>query len=357
MKLLKAYRKQTISVLLLLGLTGTVITGCGGGTLKAIPTPGPVETSTPIPTTAPSPTPVPAPYSFPFTGMPSQEEVKSRPFIVMVENSPQARPQTGLDQADIVYEILAEGEITRFVAVYQSQDAKVIGPVRSIRPYFVEIGAGLDAVIVHAGWSQDAMNILVGRKLAHLDQVYGDDAFYWRDKDRKAPHNLYTSVEKMKLGAETRKFREEWKGPVLSFAKDGKSTFQTSSAATSATKIEIPYISGYVVSYEYDVESGQYKRTMAGKPHLDKESEKQLTATNLLVLESKHQILDNAGRRNVDIFGPGKGIMLQQGKQIEVTWEQKNGIIRAYDGANEVRLLPGTTWVQIVPINSAVKVE
>lgn len=78
----------------------------------------------------------------------------------MVENAPQARPQTGLDQADIVYEILAEGEITRFVSVFQSHEATTIGPVRSIRPYFVEIGDALDAVIVHAGWSQEAMDMM-----------------------------------------------------------------------------------------------------------------------------------------------------------------------------------------------------
>jgi hypothetical protein len=351
MKSWKLYRKQTISAILLLSLSGVALIGCTKAPQETPPSQKPVETLSPSP--EPTATPIAAPYTFPLTGLPSQQQVKTRPFMVMVENSPQARPQSGLDQADIVYEILAEGEITRFVAVFQSHDTKVIGPVRSIRPYFVEIGAALDAIIVHAGWSQDAMNILTGRHLSHLDQVYGDDAYYWRSNDRKAPHNLYTSVEKMTQGADARKFRKEWKAPILTFAQDGQGLNQ----GNVANHIEIPYIMGYVVSYEYDAAKGVYNRSMDGKPHLDKESGNQLTATNLLVLESKHQILDKAGRRDVDIFGPGKGLMLQQGKALDVTWEQKNGIIRAYQDGKEVRLLPGTTWVQIVPEGSAVKVE
>jgi hypothetical protein len=346
----KINRKQTINAILLLGLTGLTLTACGQGSEVATPTPkAPLES----PSASLQPTATPAPYTFPLTGLPSQQLVKTRPFLVMVENAPQARPQSGLDQADIVYEILAEGEITRFVSVFQSHEAKVIGPVRSIRPYFVEIGAALDAVIVHAGWSQDAMNILSGRKLSHLDQVYGDEAYYWRSKERKAPHNLYTSVEKMTQGSADRKFRQEWRGPILSFAKQGQGLPQ----GTAANRIQIPYIRGYVVSYAYDPAAGVYQRSMDGKPHVDKESGKQLAATNLLVLESKHQILDKVGRREVDIFGPGKGLLLQNGKSVNITWEQKNGIIRAYQNGREMPLLPGTTWVQMVPEHSEVKVE
>jgi hypothetical protein len=285
--------------------------------------------------------------------MPSKVDIASRPYLVMVENSPQARPQTGLDKADIVYEILAEGEITRFVSVFQSVNVPTVGPVRSIRPYFVEIGDMLDAVIVHAGWSQDAMNILSGRKLAHLDQVYGDDAYYWRATDRKAPHNLYTSTEKMAEGAVARKFRKEWKGPQPLFAKNTPVTL----TGTSARKIEIPYISGYKVSYEYEAANNTYKRSMAGQPHLDKESGQQLETVNLLVLESKHTILDKEGRRNVNVFGPGKGVLLQQGKSLAITWERKDGMIRPYADGKEVPLLPGNTWVQIVPLGTELKLE
>lgn len=290
--------------------------------------------------------------SYPLTGLQSDKEMKERPVMVMVENSPKARPQTGLDQADIVYEILAEGDITRFVAVYQSQKPEVIGPVRSIRPYFVQLGEQIDAVIVHAGWSQDAMNLIASRKLNHLDQVYGDDKYYWRDKSRKAPHNLYTSIEKVREGAVNKKFRPEWKEVKLPFLQNG-----TTIEGTLANLVTIPYINGYKVSYQYDESTNTYLRTMAGKPHNDKETDKQLSAANLLIVEAKHRILDKAGRRDVDVIGPGKGYLLQQGSAQEIVWENKDGLIRAYANGKELPLLQGKTWVQVVPTGTKVTFE
>jgi hypothetical protein len=276
----------------------------------------------------------------------------------MVENAPQARPQSGLQQADLVFEVLAEGEITRFVSVFQSQPAEIIGPVRSIRPYFVELGEMLDAVIVHAGWSQDAMNLLQSHKLNHLDQVYGDHAFYWRATDRKAPHNLYTSTAKIAEGAETRKFRSEWKRKELLFAQTAASPGASASVVTTpASRVQIPYIRGYVVSYDYDTSKGIYLRSMDGQPHADKESGIQLHTRNLLVLEAKHAVLDKEGRRSVDVTGPGKGTLMQEGKALSVTWQQKDGMLRVYAGSSEVPLLPGNTWVQIVPEGTALQME
>lgn len=359
MKSLSLFRKKNLSAWLVLGCSVIAIVGCSD-TPASLPSTSPnaaeATSAAASPATKPAATAVETelPYKFPLTGLPTDKEVKSRPFMVMVENAPQSRPQTGLDQADIVYEILAEGEITRFVSVFQSQAAKTIGPVRSIRPYFVEIGDALDAVIVHAGWSQEAMDMMAGRKLAHLDEVYGDGAYYWRATDRKAPHNLYTSVDKMKQGAEARKFRSEWNGPLLAFAKDGQSKL----TGAAVNYIQIPYIQGYFASYEYNAVEGVYKRSMEGKPHLDKETGKQLQTKNLLVLESKHKIVDKEGRRTVDVFGPGKGLILQEGKSQQITWERKGGMLRAYaEGGKEVPLLPGNTWVQIVPEGTAVKME
>jgi hypothetical protein len=278
--------------------------------------------------------------------------------MVMVENAPQARPQSGLQQADIVFEILAEGEITRFVSVFQSQPAETIGPVRSIRPYFVELGEMLDAVIVHAGWSQDAMNLLQSHKLNHLDQVYGDHAFYWRATDRKAPHNLYTSTAKIAEGAEARNFRKEWKQKGLLFtAQSGASSAAASTRGIPARHVQIPYIHGYIVSYDYDATQGYYLRTMDGKPHVDKETGSQLHTRNLLVLEAKHTVLDKEGRRSVDVTGPGNGTLIQEGQALSVTWQQKDGMLRVYSDSKEVPLLPGNTWVQVVPGGTALQME
>jgi len=347
-------RQAVRGVALLLAVSMLLVAGCGAK--EAIqpspmpPSPSPIVTETPAP---PSPTPTPPSMFAPLTGLPVASPLLNRPMLVTVENSPQARPQSGLMKADIVYEVLAEGEITRFLAIYQSQQADIIGPVRSMRPYFVEIGDGLDAVLVHAGWSEDAMAMMQQKKSAHLDQVYGDDAFYWRSKEREAPHNLYTSTELMNKGSVARKFRQEWNIRKFPFSQLTVSIPLEQSGAS----VEIPYLLGYKVSYAYDAASGVYKRTMAGKPHFDKETGEQLTAKNILIIETKHQVLDNVGRRSVNVYGPGPGYLLQDGKSQKIVWERKNGAIRAYVDGRELPLLPGQTWVQIVPTGTKTVIQ
>lgn len=301
---------------------------------------------------------------FPLNGLAADPvSAMPRPVMVMVENSNAARPQSGLDQADLVYEILAESNITRFAAVYQSKSPSVIGPVRSIRPYYVEIGDGLDAIIVHAGWSQDAINMIVDRKLNHFDQVYGDSAYYWRSAERKAPHNLYTGIDRIRQGANERKMRSAWRGsglPFIAVDKEEESGAQPVQAQQSvgqeAASVLIPYPGGYSVGYRYDAGTKLYKREMNGSAHTDKETGRPLTAANILICRTPHKVVDNAGRREVDVAGPGNGLLLQQGKAREVMWKRENGMIRAYDNGQELALLPGQTWVQVVPETTAVSV-
>ena len=134
-------------------------------------------------------------YVAPLTGLGTNEELPKRVVMVMINNAPQARPQSGLDSADIVYEVLAEGSITRLVGLYHSREPKVIGPVRSIRPYYIDIGSGFEAIMVHAGGSPDALTTLKG--MAHMDEIYNAGGFFWRENFRKAPHNLYTDLDRI----------------------------------------------------------------------------------------------------------------------------------------------------------------
>ncbi|CAM3463931.1 DUF3048 domain-containing protein [Marinicrinis lubricantis] len=335
----------------MLALTAVLAAGCGNATTE-VQNPQ-VEEKPPVEEPIQEEVPVVYPFTAPLTGLGTEDHLQQRPVSIMVENSPAARPQSGLQYADIVYEILAEGEITRFVAIYHSEDAEVIGPVRSIRPYFVEIGDGLDAVIVHAGWSQDAMNLLSARKLNHLDAVYGDHEYYWRSDERKAPHNLYTSLEKIAEGAEDRGFREVWE-PVMPVFTEADDVI----AGQAVAKVTMDYLQGYQVAYEYSDEDGLYYRIMAGEPHVDKETETPLSAMNVLICRAAHTVTDSAGRREVDIFGPGEGYLLQKGQMNEVTWEYRNGMIRAYDeSGQEMPLVPGKTWIQVVPQSSNVEFE
>jgi hypothetical protein len=331
--------------------------GCAGPEQPAAVEPQPTAAATPAPTPEAKPS-TPA-ITFPLTGLPAKEEIKHRPVMVMIENSPAARPQTGLHQADWVYEILAEGEVTRFAAFYQSERPAVIGPVRSIRPYYVRLGHGHDAIVVHAGWSQDAMNEMERLKVEHLDQVYGDDKYYWRDNTRKAPHNLYTSIDKVMEGAAAKKFASEWKGPRPAFAVQSGEAVEAMALpqGRSAQHVTIPYLSGYKVEYEWDAGSHSYLRTMAGKPHTDKDSGARLTAANIIIAETAHKILDKEGRREVTVTGSGKGVLITGGQATDITWANKDGMIRAYSGEREIPLTPGKTWVQIVPTGASVTIE
>ncbi|WP_162463273.1 DUF3048 domain-containing protein [Paenibacillus psychroresistens] len=345
-------RRHIFRNTLLLLTAAIVLTSCDSGESTVTPqisilqeTTMPLPSPTEVVTPSPSPIPTPDPYKAPLTGLGIEAPITARPIMYMVENSPSARPQTGLTDADVVYEILAEGEITRFIAVYQSKVPAVIGPVRSIRPYFVEIGKGLDAIVVHAGWSQDGMNAIVRLKVDHLDQVYGDDRYYWRDKSRKAPHNLYSNVEKIRQAALDKKFHVEWKNPLLKFTAPLDSKLE----GQVVNNITIPYIAGYKVGYTYDKVSGLFQRSMLGEPHKDKVSGQIIEAKNIIICEASHQILDKEGRRAVNIHGPGKGYLLQEGIIKEVTWKEKDGFIRVSDTTGELGLLPGKTWIQVVP--------
>ncbi len=270
-----------------------------------------------------------------------------RPIVVMIENSYRARPQSGLIDADIVYEALAEGNITRFVAVFHSTSPSVIGPVRSIRPYFVQLAHGLDALLVHAGWSQDAMITIERLGVDHLDQVYGDHKYYWRDRSRRAPHNLYTGIDRIQEAFSDRALRTEWDARALDFALD-----QIRHPEGIPTReVVIPYLGGYRAGYTYDDTLGVYVRMMNGDVHKDKTSDRALTANNVLIVEARHRILDKVGRRDVDIQSGGRAVLLQSGRRQDVWWKWTGGIIRPYvvlEAPDAIPLIPGTTWIQIV---------
>jgi len=287
------------------------------------------------------------PYTFPLTGIGTEELLDDRPLLMLIENHRDARPQSGLIDADIVYEILAEGEITRFAAVFHSEKPEVIGPIRSLRPYYAQIGEAIDALIVHAGYSPAALEYVQKKKLDHFDEIYNAGAYFWRSNERKAPHNLYTSTELIRQGMENKKVRSEWKAPAaIPFAdKDAVITGET------ADTVLVEYYAGYKVEYVYDAEKGTYLRHMAGSPHVDKETGERIEAANVMIIETSHRVLDDVGRREVNIYGPGEGWLVQQGKVRKIEWKLVDGLIRPYINGEEVALIPGKTWVQVISSN------
>ncbi|TCS80606.1 DUF3048 domain-containing protein [Tepidibacillus fermentans] len=278
----------------------------------------------------------------PLTGLPVDHELNQRLIGVMINNHSKARPQSGLNQADIVYEILAEGMITRFLAVYQSQEPEIIGPVRSIRPYYLDIMKGLDALIVHAGASDEADAILKRGSLPDVDGLVGEGRYFWRAKFRKAPHNLYTSTEKIKQYASDHGYRLVGEIPSILFLKE-----EDIVTGQPAKNISIEYYPKYIVGYQYDEATKLYKRTINQQPHTDLETKEQLTARNVLVIRAKHWSIGNT-KRGIDIDGQGKGYLFQNGVGKAIDWKMQNGMIRAYVNGVEQGLYPGKTWIIVV---------
>jgi hypothetical protein len=285
------------------------------------------------------------PYTAPLTGIGSNTPYDPRITMVIIENHPQARPQSGLNKADMVYEVLAEGGITRFAAFYQSEHPENVGPVRSIRTYFIRLAEGFDALLVHAGWSPEAQSIITKEKKPSVNGLFWDNKpqYFWRDKSRKAPHNMYTNFEYIKEVANRLKYNEEGKIPQFLF-KD-KSEEMTGNPAADIT---IKYNASYKVGYTYDSGSKLYQRSINEKPHTDLITGETLTATNLLVIETKHKVLDSEGRLSIDLASGGNGYLFQRGKVIDVTWKNVDGVIQAFKDGEQMKLYPGKTWVNIV---------
>lgn len=339
---------------LVLLTAGTLVFAAACGDKEAAP-PTVVPSETPAPSFAtpsvePSETPAPVIVA-PLTGLPVDQEVTNRPFAVMINNLAPARPQSGLTQADTVWELMAEGGITRIVAVFQSKSfTDPIGPVRSIRPYFIEVGELYGGVLVHAGASNDGFAILQGQKKHHLDEITNAGAYFWRDKSRKAPHNVYTDLEKLRAGAERFKYPDTAVVPTLPF-----SDAPDLAGAAPATEVNIKFqLSSYKLTYTYDASKGVYARFINGEPHVDKNNDEQLTAVNLVVLATKHVTLDKEGRLQVDLKSGGDAVLIQQGKALNAKWVRENNMIRIMKDGKELPFLPGTTYYHVVPNTSAI---
>lgn len=283
------------------------------------------------------------PPSDPLTGLPSTGPAHPT-LMVMVNNHRQARPQSGLNRADLVVEILAEGEITRFAAFYHSQTEGKVGPVRSLRPYYLELGRGLNAVAVHAGGSTAALEEVRSSGWPSLDGINQDADYFHRETDRRAPHNLYTDLSRLHRAAQAKGYGERKTKSIYRFDEKG-----AEEEGQPATEIDLVYHKLYKAGYRYDEESEKYVRYSQGEKQVDRETGEPLMMENVLVIEAKHRVTDAAGHREVDLKGPGSGILFQRGKAIPIQWENISGVIVPVRDGKMLPLIPGKTWINVLP--------
>ncbi|RDU36604.1 DUF3048 domain-containing protein [Neobacillus piezotolerans] len=287
------------------------------------------------------------PFAYPLTGIGSQTESVDRAFAVVVNNFPKARPQSGLHMADIVYELLAEGEVTRFLAVYQSEKPEIIGPVRSARDYYINVAKGLDSIFIAHGYSVEAKKMLNSGYIDNLNGMAYDGTLFKRASFRKAPHNSYISYENMMKGAKKNGFKLEPAPRPFKFLSEKEVEKIEGRIALSAfvsygTKTFSP-------TYKYDPAIGKYKRYINGELMVDLETKQPILLDNIFIAEMGHTPAGPGGLRDIDLKGGGKGYLFQKGKVIEVDWLNDNGRIIPIKNGNEAGLVPGKTWVNIVP--------
>lgn len=289
----------------------------------------------------------------PLTGLAIEKEtLKRRPLAVMINNSTSARPQSGLDKADMVYEFLAEGGITRLLAIYIHNDVEEVGPVRSARPYFVVKALEFDALYAHCGGSTDALEDIKRYNVADLDEFTIGKKAFWRSSDRVAPHNLYTSTDNLWTYANTKKLNTPVNLPGFKFLAKGEDTL-----GQRAENIFIKYSSkNYNVTYKFNAASKTYLRFNGDAAHVDKVSGKQLEASNILIQYAPTLAHDDS-RLDIDLMGEGKALLFNNGKVQNGSWK-KNSLneqtVFLDETGNEVKLVPGQTWIQVVPTTSEV---
>ena len=302
----------------------------------------PADTTPPLPKTVYTP-PEPEKTTAPsrLTGVEIEKELNELPVTaVQIENSPDARPQAGLYEAGIVTEAIAEGGITRFNALYMEHRPERIGPIRSLRPYYIDFFWPYDAAIVHAGGSGEALADVRNLNLKDIDHGPNAGAFY-RDNKRYAPHNLYSTGSKL---LETQRARGYTTSTFTGLVRKSEKKAETPNASSVSVNIS-SFL--YNPRFDYHAETNSYLRFMAGKPHMD-ENGKQLNPKVVVVLVMPHRY---AGIYSVyQTTGSGKAFIFQDGTVIEGIWNKpaRNQQFTFGDANGApIGLNPGQTWMTL----------
>jgi len=323
--------------------------------------PLPTPSSTPMPTPTPSPTPVPTPDRTGLamnllTGEYIDEEIAHRrPVAVVINNLYKALPQSGIGQAAMYYEVLAESTITRIIAIFQDFDAAKIGPIRSMRHYFLDFALDHDAIFAHHGHSPQGQNALDSLKIDNIEGLRVDGSYYWRDPVRYAipgmiEHSSFTSAENLwKYINDKTKYRTEK-------AEDYTGLFEFYEEPTApvggktATKIRVLFAGSYAPVFTYDAETGLYAREEYEEKHIDELTGEQLTVTNVIVQNAVVNNIpgDTEGRRDVILVASGTGTLFTNGVAVSVTWSKASHTAPTVwkdSAGNMLTLNVGQTWV------------
>ena len=283
---------------------------------------------------------------------------KTRPIAVMINNHAQARPyHSGLQDANIVYEIIVEGGITRMMAVFKDKNTARIGSIRSSRHYFLDYALENDAIYVHFGWSPQAESDMRTLGVNNINGLY--DSGFWRDTSLPVDyeHTAVNNIENIKQTANNKGYRMEYKSDnvldeqVLKYSTD-EIDLSGKEDSMVANNISIPYSYYMTSSYTYDPENRYYLRFANGKEHTDYVTKEQYHFKNIIIINVGNYSIDNYGRQTLENIGTGTGYYITDGYARPITWEKTSRsakTIYRYSDGEEINVNDGNTFIQIEP--------
>lgn len=290
----------------------------------------------------------------PFTGEETTESsLNNIPIMTIIENSRPARPQSGLNKADIVYETMAEGGIPRFIALFQRNNVEKIGPIRSARPYFIDLSLEYNLPFGHCGGSAEALNRIKKENLMSMNEISYGRKYFWRDNTRKSPHNLYTSTDKLRNLAKSKGYV---KPTSVKFNFD--KTFWEDSSLETANTIYIVPNRTYETTYTY--KDNKYYKSMDNKDSQDRDTSESITAKNIVIQFTNINLQKDGCHLDINLVGRGSGYVISNGKFIKMNWKKSSITSQTKlftEDGKLIPLCPGNTWWHIVDNNTNVKIN
>lgn len=302
-----------------------------------------------------------------------QEEVKETPKIntwsgdsrsvaVVIDNVGDARPQAGLNDAAIVYEVTVEGGLTRILAIFKDikDVSATIGPVRSARPVFLDYALENDSIFVHFGYSDRAKEEIDRLNIDNVNGLVANSTF-WRTKEKKAPHNALTNMEKIQEYASKKDYRTtSTTESVLNYVTNEVNLEK----GETANNIDIPYTGKYKISFKYNEEKKVYERYLNGKVQQDWVSGQTRTAKNIIITFANNYTTSEEngyGRQEIENIGDLEGYYITNGKIIKINCSKSSRsgqtVYKDKESGKEIEVNDGNTYIQIVPLKTEVTFE
>ncbi len=290
---------------------------------------------------------------------------KTRPYAVMINNHPSARVNhAGLQDAYIVYELIVEGGMTRYMALFKDVDTSKIGSIRSSRHYFLDYALENDAIYVHWGWSPQAQKDISSLKINNINGLSYENKYFYRDKTLKVAyeHTGFSTMEMLKKAATDLNYRTTTdKDLLLNYSVD-EIDLSNKENAEVANNVSISYSSSVKTSYVYDSEAKVYKRFVNGKEHTDGVTKKQYTAKNIITYKVNNSTItgDDKGRQDFYNTGSGKGYYITDGYAVPINWKKdsrSSQTVYTYLDGTEIKVNDGNTYIQIQPTSQTLTIS